>query len=109
MELHQHGFYKRKDALISTGNDVQSLALNNFIINTMKLAEQSINRSPGGINLSSVSLTLAEKDFKKVQDEIRAFRRRIMDIAKNSDSPERVYQFNMQVFPLTKPMERKGQ
>ncbi len=75
----------------------------------MKLAEQSIDRSPGGINLSSVSLTMSEKDFNQVQDEVRAFRRRIMEIAKSSENPERVYQFNMQVFPLTKPLKRKGQ
>ncbi len=108
IEQNKKGFYKRKDALISTGNDVQSLALNNFIINTMKLAEQSITRSPGEINLSSVSLTLSENDFKEVQSEVRAFRRRIMEMAKKSMKPQRVYQFNMQLFPLTKSMKRTG-
>ena len=96
-----NGCYTRNDTLLSTGNNIRSLTLNNFVINTMKLAEQAINAGTGETNLSSVTISIAGNKFEAVQDEIRQCRRRIMEIAKSSPHPDRVYQFNMQLFPLT--------
>ena len=97
------GTYRRTDALISTGNDIRSLTLNNFVINTMRLAEQAINQGLKDTNLSSVTISIANRDFEAVQEEVRKCRRRIMEIAKESTVPDRVFQFNIQLFPLTQP------
>jgi uncharacterized protein (TIGR02147 family) len=101
------GCVSRSDALISTGNNIKSLTLNNFVVNTMKLAENAINNGLPETNLSSVTLSVSAGDFIRIQDEVRAFRRKIMDIAKNSKNPNRVYQYNVQIFPLTKKYEGK--
>jgi uncharacterized protein (TIGR02147 family) len=95
--------YRRTDAVISTGNDIRSLTLNNFVIDTMRLAEQAISKGQKDTNLSSVTFSVANRDFEAVQEEVRKCRRRIMEIAKESAVPDRVYQFNMQLFPLTRP------
>jgi uncharacterized protein (TIGR02147 family) len=104
-EKTEQGAYRRTDALISTGNDIRSLTLNNFVINTMRLAEQAISKGINETNLSSVSFSVASRDFEAVQEEIRKCRRRIMEIAKESAVPDRVYQFNIQLFPLTQRYE----
>lgn len=101
-EKDSAGLYRRTDALISTGNDIRSLTLNNFVINTMRLAEQAINQGLADTNLSSVTFSVAERDFEAMQDEVRKCRRRIMEIARGSDAPDRVYQFNIQLFPLSR-------
>jgi uncharacterized protein (TIGR02147 family) len=67
----------------------------------MKLAENAINSGVKATNLSSVSFSISEKDFEAIQDEVRQCRRKIMEIAKNSTDPDRVYQLNVQLFPLT--------
>ncbi|MCX7727213.1 MAG: TIGR02147 family protein [Chitinispirillaceae bacterium] len=95
------GNYSRTDALISTGNNIRSLTLNNFVINTMKLAAEAINKGLKETNLSSVTFSIAEKEFNLIQEEIRRCRRNIMEIAKNCSDPDRVYQLNIQLFPLT--------
>jgi uncharacterized protein (TIGR02147 family) len=100
-EKTEQGVYRRTDALISTGNDIRSLTLNNFVINTMRLAEQAINKGQKETNLSSVTFSVASRDFEAIQEEVRKCRRRIMEIAKESAIPDRVYQFNVQLFPLT--------
>jgi uncharacterized protein (TIGR02147 family) len=100
-EKTEQGAYRRTDTLISTGNDIRSLTLNNFVINTMRLAEQAINEGLKDTNLSSVTFSVANSDFNAIQEEIRKCRRRIMEIAKGSNSPDRVYQFNVQLFPMT--------
>jgi uncharacterized protein (TIGR02147 family) len=97
----ENGLYKRTDALLSTGNSIRSLTLNNFVINTMKLAAQAINTGRKETNLSSVTFSISGEDFNEVQEEVRKCRRRIMEIAQNCKAPHRVYQFNMQLFPLT--------
>lgn len=105
VEKDESGLYKRTDTLLSTGNEIRSLTLNNFVIHTMKLAAQSINTGRKETNLSSVTISISSDDFKEVQEEIRRCRRRIMEIAKNCANPDRVYQFNMQLFPLTERYE----
>lgn len=97
----ENGFYQRTDAVLSTGNEVRSLILNNFVIHTMKLAAQAINAKVQETNLSTVTCSLNSEGFNLVQEEIRKCRRRILEIAKGSNVPDRVYQFNMQLFPLT--------
>lgn len=99
------GLYKRTDTLLSTGNDIRSLTLNNFAINTMRLATSAINTGLKETNLSSVSFSLSSEEFREVQEEIRRCRKKIMEIAKESAHPDRVYQFNMQLFPLTERYE----
>ncbi len=107
VEKDDAGVYKRTNALISTGNDIRSLTLNNFVIHTMKLAAHAINRGLKETNLSSVTFSISSEDFKKVQEEVRRCRRKIMEIAKESKTPDRVYQFNVQLFPLT--LQYKGE
>ena len=108
VEKNEKGQYIRSDTLLSTGNNIRSLTLNNFVIHTMKLAAQAINNGTKEINLSSVTISVSEWDFKEAQEEIRRCRRRIMEIAKKCPTPDRVYQFNIQLFPLTEryPGER---
>lgn len=101
VEKTEQGTYRRTDELISTGNEIHSLMLNNFVIQTMRLAEQAINQGTKGTNLSSVTLSIASKDLDAVQEEIRRCRRKIMEIAKESAAPDRVFQFNVQLFPMT--------
>jgi uncharacterized protein (TIGR02147 family) len=102
------GQYHRTDTLLSTGNNVKSLILNNFVINTMKLAAEAINSGMKGTNLSSVTISISELEFQKIQDEIRQCRQKVMDIAKNSVAPDRVMQLNVQLFPLTEQYNGAG-
>ena len=101
MEKDQQGIYKRTNALLSTGSDIRSLTLNNFIINNMMLAAKAINNGSKDCNFSSVTFSVSKKDFEEIQDEIRRARRKIMEIAQCSEVPDRVYQLNVQLFPMT--------
>jgi uncharacterized protein (TIGR02147 family) len=104
----EYGRYNRTDVLLSTGNNIKSLTLNNFILHTMKLAENAINTGQKDTNLSSVSFSISGADFEQIQEEVRLCRRKILEIARNSELPDRVYQFNIQLFPLTERYEGEG-
>jgi len=105
---NEKGFYQRTEPVLSSGYDARSVALNNHIINSMDLARSHIGKSSGQINHSAVAFSVSEEDFRKIEDEIRQFRRRILDMARQSEKPDRVYQFNMQLFPLSEPYAGEG-
>lgn len=107
VEKGDDGVYRRTSAVISSGRGMKSVALNNYIINTMELAKNAIGSMPGQINLSSLALTIAESDFAEIQEELRDCRARILEIARKSSNPDRVYTLNMHLFPLTR--RREGQ
>jgi uncharacterized protein (TIGR02147 family) len=65
------------------------------------LAAKAINNGSKECNFSSVTFSVSKKDFEEIQEEIRRARRKIMEIAKNSENPDRVYQLNVQLFPMT--------
>ena len=109
VKKEENGLYKRTDTLLSTGNDIRSLTLNNFVINTMKLAAQAINAGTKETNLSSVTFSISGEDFNEVQEEVRKCRRRILEVAEKSKIPDRVYQLNIQLFPLTERYNGEGQ
>lgn len=97
------GCWRRADAVISSGPDARSIALNNFVINMMQLAAQSIERAPEQIMLSSTSLTISEEVYREIEEEIRHLRRKALEMARDCRNPDRVYQLNIQHFPLTRP------
>lgn len=105
-EKNENGSYVRTNALLSTGNDITSLTLNNFVIHTMKLAAEAIGSGTKETNFSSVTFSVSGNEYLQIQEEIRNCRRRIMEIAKECQAPDRVFQFNMQLFPLSGRFER---
>ena len=53
-------------------------------------------------NISWVGFSVSSNTYDLIQDEIRAFRTRILRLVEEDTSPTRVYQMNIQCFPLTK-------
>jgi uncharacterized protein (TIGR02147 family) len=107
IEKNEAGHYKQVNALIKSNREVKSVAVNNLIQNMLKLAGDSIDRFPKDERLlSSTTMTVSDKTFQKMCEEIRAFRDRMMNLAREDDTPERSYQFNFQVFPVSKKKEK---
>jgi len=105
----EHGYYRKSDAVISTGYEAEALALSNFTINSMELAREAIDRFPKKQrNFSWLTLAVSEKGFLAIQEGLRAFRRQALEIARNDEEANRVYQFNFQIFPVSKPYNKKN-
>ncbi len=99
------GGYAVTDALITTGYDAQSNCINDFVGNALKLSKGAIDRFDRKERIFSwVSLSLSSQGYETIIEELRESRRRIMNIAANDPSPNRVYLFNFQFFPLSKPL-----
>jgi uncharacterized protein (TIGR02147 family) len=97
------GNYIPSSSLISTGYEAQSLCINNFVVHSLDLAKSAIDRfDRHERNLSWVSLSLSQESYATVIEELRDFRRRMMNIAIHDENPDRAYLINIQVFPCSK-------
>ncbi len=114
IEKDGNGYYRLKDALISTGRltadaSVQAMNVMGFQRAMVDLGKEAYDRFPTDlIDMSSLTVSVSEATYREMKEEIAALRRKLLLKAEQEKAPDHVYQLNYQFFPLTK-MDRKGQ
>jgi uncharacterized protein (TIGR02147 family) len=103
---NEDGCFKQCDSLIKADAEVTSMAINNFVLHSLDLAKQAVDGiSKSERVLSATTVTVSEATYKKMHKELRKFREKIMHLAKEDPAPERAYQFNFQIFPVSKKQD----
>jgi len=93
-------------SLITTGEAWKDVGIRAFQKETLRLAERAMERIPREErDISTLTVTLGGKDLAKVRDMAREFRRAVLDVASNASKADRVWQLNLQVFPLSSKPE----
>lgn len=98
------GRLRNVDVNISSGAEVQSLAVKNYHMEMLTTAKNALETLPGTErDISAVIVTSSEEKLEEIKTEIREFRKRLLQLAsENVSEHDRVYQLNMQFFPLSK-------
>jgi uncharacterized protein (TIGR02147 family) len=95
------GKWVQASAIISTGDEVASLNVVNYHRQVSRLAEDAHDLSPRDArDISALTLGVGEAEFRKIKARIQEFRKEMIDIALSADSADRVYQLNLQFFPV---------
>lgn len=91
------------EATIATPHQVQGLAVHNYHQGMIKRAGASIERfSREQRHLSAITVAVPADLIPVIKAEIDAFQERILDLCDSTEADsEQVYQFNMQLFPLS--------
>lgn len=98
--------YKQTDVLLTTGNEVASLAVMNFHLDNLDLAKEKINSCPREErDISTLIVGLSEKGFSKYKKEVQKFRKALLAIADEEQDIDRVYHMNFQLYPVTTPIK----
>jgi uncharacterized protein (TIGR02147 family) len=101
------GIYNKTAATLSAAPLGGSIAITNQALQTMRLAQEALDRFPKEQrNISGVAFSVSQETFSVIQEEIRNFRKRILDLAQADSHPDAVYQFNVQLFPLSARTEK---
>jgi uncharacterized protein (TIGR02147 family) len=101
------GNWMQTDPILSTGDEVTSLNIVNYHKQVSKLAENAFDRSMREErDISALTLGISSRAFTRIKHRLQSFRKEIMAIAKGSENADRVYQLNLQFFPVSRQEER---
>lgn len=91
------------EAHIITEDEVENVAAYKFHQQMLTLSKECLQQTEQHEReISGLTMAISEKVFQEVKRKIHEFEDEIIRlVANNEDDPERVYQLNLQLFPLT--------
>jgi uncharacterized protein (TIGR02147 family) len=95
--------YELADIALTTGEEVQSLAWANFQQETMRLAQEAMDRfdrTHRYIGTQTVGVSM--ETFESIRRLLIETKNKIAEMANADQAADRVYQINFQAFPLSK-------
>jgi len=102
IKKNSEGYYQLVHKHVTTPDEVKSLALLNFHVDTGKLALKAIATMPSNKrNVSGITMGVSSNTYKTICDEIIAFRHKLAKIAADDPKTESVYRLNIQLFPVS--------
>ncbi|MGK5081763.1 DUF4423 domain-containing protein [Bdellovibrionota bacterium FG-1] len=100
------GRWKQATAPIRIGNNVPTAATKKFQKQLMLKAIESIENEPEeNRDFSSMTFAIDPAQIPYAREEIRKFRRTLAQDLEARGSPKRVYQFTVQIFPVSQPLK----
>lgn len=98
------GKFIHTDTTLSTGDKWHSYAIHAFQHETLNLAKKSLEEDSKKVrDFSTVTLTLSEDEFEQIKEITSEYRKAVLKTLDDCKDPDRVYQLNIQFFPLTPP------
>jgi uncharacterized protein (TIGR02147 family) len=98
----ENGAYEQTEPIVTTGYSLRDHQIINFQIEMLKKAIEAFDRARSEERLTSSStLGISEATFAIFNRKIRELRGQLLEIARNETDPQRVYQLNVNLFPLS--------
>jgi uncharacterized protein (TIGR02147 family) len=96
------GRLRQSDTAITTGEQYTSLAVRRFQKTAAGLAAEALERVPKEArDISTLTAGVSAAGFARMREEMARCRRRLAQIASEDNPADRVYQLNMQLFPVS--------
>jgi uncharacterized protein (TIGR02147 family) len=103
------GFYQVTSLNLTTGQEWHSLAIAQYQLEMLKLAQESLERfEKNERDISTLTMNISTEALKEIREVTNEYRDSLKKIANRYKDANRVYQLNIQLFPLTR-IERKQQ
>ncbi len=97
-----NGLWKPTDAVLTFGDGWSSVAVRQFQIHTFAMARQALENVPvDERDVSTLTLSIGENTFREIRSRLALVRQEILSLARSDRSPDRVFQMNFALFPLT--------
>jgi len=109
IRLSENGCYRLTDTAITTGDHVKSLAISNFQQETMRLAQEAMDRYNKDIrDISTLTIGVSKEKIEIIKEILEETRDKIAEIANSEKRGDCVFQVNLQFFPLSNLPAAKG-
>lgn len=108
IRINENGVYEVTDSIISSKSEEHSVVLSGYAMQMMDRAKEAVDKLPKDERIISwAGFSVSGETYGLIRDEIRACRKKIMTLVDKDTSPERVYHFNTQFFPVSKMVKSK--
>ncbi|MBN2037783.1 MAG: TIGR02147 family protein [Chitinispirillaceae bacterium] len=98
------GYFVQSDDLITTGYEAPTVAVNNFLVSTIDLAREAIDRYPRDKRtISTLTFSCSAEGYAHIEERLKMFRREILEIVRGDKNRDRVYHVNFHVYPMSRP------
>lgn len=110
LQIDGSGAMIRTDPVVSSGDEVSSTILRNYHKQTLTQSIDAIDSvEKENRDISSLTLCVSLKTYTAMKKEIQDFRKRLLQMAKEDDSPEMVCLAGFQLLPRSRAISKKQQ
>lgn len=103
------GRWRQLDPILSIAGEIPNSVTRRFYLSLNRLAAESHDRFERDERLLSwVTLSISDKKREEIVQEVRAFRRHLVELARRDEAPQDVHQLLIQLFPLSRTRRAKG-
>jgi len=101
--------YLRIDHRVTTGDEINSIALIRYHQKFIEIALNAVTSTPSKErDISSITISIPKNLLPDLKSQISAFRKKLLSVSEQSKNVDHVYQLNIQLFPLLN-METKDE
>lgn len=106
IQQNEDGRWELVQRHLQTPDKWKSIAIRNFQESCLQLAEKSMDLHPKEErDYSTITMAIESDKLSFLKNLLHECRTSVVQQVEEMDNPDRVYQLNMQLFPLTKPQE----
>jgi uncharacterized protein (TIGR02147 family) len=97
------GVYRQSDDFITTGYEAPTVAVTNYLVSTIDLAREAIDRYPRDRrSISTLTFSCSADGYHSIEERLKTFRREILEIVRADKKRDRIYHINFHVYPMSK-------
>jgi uncharacterized protein (TIGR02147 family) len=101
----ENGAWEQTQRIVSTPSEVLSIAVTTYHKNVIALAAEAIERFRADErDIRAVTLGVSQTGFVEVKRRMEAFWKELLSYADTQKTSDRIYQINMQLFPVSESM-----
>jgi uncharacterized protein (TIGR02147 family) len=101
---NNRGGYSPTDISLTTGETWRGVAIHGFQKSAAEMAAQALDKFPKDErDFSTLTISLSAKNVAAAREILRKARQDLLTLDEKEDAPERVFQANFQLFPLSRP------
>ncbi len=105
----ENGTWEQAERVVSTPSEVLSVAVTTYHKSVIALAREAIERfEPGERDIRSVTVGVSQTGYVEVKKRMEAFWKELLSYADTQKTADRIYQINMQLFPVSGNVEESN-
>lgn len=103
-----HGGYEPTDRVVLSGPQQGPVHMRPLLASHLDLARRALEQVPAAERpFSYLTVSVSEKSLARIHKKLRALRDEVFEIVTDDDEVDRLYQLNIQLFPISEEIVRR--